>query len=203
MRRNVLARLGTALLLVAAVGGCDGARHTTSFSIPPPDARTKLAGAGGIGVKVSVSDLRTDTSRLAGILDAFTQRVVIKVVTTQAVDAEVAKSIEMELASRGIRPAEGPAFLLVDIATAEGTASASFTGMYVWGDVVLSAKVLSGDGRILYSQDYRRNQKGFVPGMFPTKDEGKAQMEIVMAATIREMIDDGKLVEALIDGQGR
>lgn len=190
------------LALIAGLGGCTFT-HTTDLFIPPPDARPRIGGAETMGVKVSVSDLRRDKTQIGTGRNEPPSGANVKVVSRQPVDAVIGRAIEAEFAARGFNLGGGPAFLLVDVKAVNSEAVWAMFHTAVMGEVVLAAQVLNPDGRILYTNQYRQREHHGNAVLIGHEEEGKVQLEIVLAAAIRSLAEDDGLIEALVDANRR
>lgn len=191
-----------ALAAVMLLGGCVYT-HTTNLSLPPPGARVAQAGADGIALKVSVSDARADRTNIGTLHSAVDRSYKYVVVPNQPVERAVAMAIEAEFAARGYRLANGPAFLLVDIQKADSRAVWDLFRTDVSGDSALVAKVINADGVVLYSHTYSAGEQASNKVFIGNYDEGKVQLEKVMASAIRDLADDSALVQALMQANRR
>lgn len=191
-----------ALALLLSLSACIRT-HTTDLAVPAPGARTQVAGASGIGVKVSVSDERLDKGNI-GTLKAVTDpKSRWVVVPRQSIEDVISRGVEEEFKARGFRIADGPAFLLVDIRKADSSALWSLFRTNVTGEVELSARVIDSDGKIAYANAYELSERAVNKVFIGNHDESKVVLEKVLAATIATMADDGRLIRALIEAKDR
>lgn len=195
-------RFGSLLLAGLMLTGCVRT-HTTDLAMPPPEVRLQVAGAQNIGVKVSVSDARWDKTNIGFGYSAADRRNKTPVVSNQPVELVVAQGIEAELKARGFQVAEGPAFLLVDVTVLESGATWHLFRTDVEGRTGISAQVLDMGGRKLYARPYHRSENTSNQVAMGNWDEGKVQLEKVLAATVRDMFEDDSLIQALIDANRR
>ncbi|CAA7619422.1 exported hypothetical protein [Magnetospirillum sp. LM-5] len=192
------------LILAAAlaVTGCVRT-HMTDLALPPPGARTKQGGAENVGLKVSVADKRIDRTNIGYGSSYASPETKFMVIPNQPIDGRIAATIEAEFLARGYRLDEGPAFLLVDIERADSRAIWYLARTAVTGDAKLKATVLSAKGDILYSKAYQAKEDATNSVFIGNYDEGKEQLEKILAKTIRDMADDDRLIQALFAANRR
>lgn len=184
------------LAAILTVTGCVRT-HTTDLSMAPPGVRMHQGGAGAVGLKVSVSDKRVDRTNIGTAYSGADRSTKFVVVPSQAIDARIAAAIESEFAARGYRLGDGPAFLLVDIEQADSNAIWHLMRTAVMGDARLAASVVTSDGRTLHSKAYQAREEATNSVLIGNYDEGKEQLEKVLAKMIHDMADDDQLVQAL------
>lgn len=192
------------LILAAAltVTGCVRT-HMTDLAVPPPGARAKQGGAETVGLKVSVADKRVDRTNI-GFGSSYASRdTKFMVIPNQPIDGHIAAAIQAEFSARGYRLGEGPAFLLVDIEQADSSAIWYLARTAVTGDARLKATVLSSKGDILYSKAYQAKEDATNTVFIGNYDEGKEQLEKMLAKAIRDMAEDDRLIQALFAANRR
>lgn len=191
------------LLVALSLSACMGRPHVTDLAVPPPGIRASVGGAEAVGVKVSVSDLRAEKAKVGVLQSATDPNTKLDLLVRQPVDEVVAKGIQAEFKARGFRAGDGPAFLLVDIQKIDCSATWYLGRTAVWGEAVLAAQVLNADGRILYANVYKRRDDTTNNVIIGHYDEGKEQLEAVLAQTIRAMAEDDNLIQALVTANRR
>ncbi|MBC7952989.1 MAG: hypothetical protein H7Z12_14375 [Rhodospirillaceae bacterium] len=200
MIRRVLA-----LVLVVALGGCVRTR-TVEFQVAAPEVQSNASWTQSVDVSVVVADLRSDQLKLGksyvrGVGGGTGE---YSVQTSKNMDAAIKQGIEAEFRSRGVSRFEGPAKLLVNVSKAEGTTWVAPWNVDVDADANLAAKVIGADGAVLYERTFRRREpgKGEVWTM-DTVEQGAYHLQRVMASVIRDMVDDERLVLALVKASRR
>jgi hypothetical protein len=194
MRRSWMI-LFAALTLSACV---ETGPRITDLAVPAPGIRAPIGGAEAVGIKLSVTDLRAEKAKVGVLQSALDAKVTRDLLVRQPVDQVIAKGIEAEFKARGFRMAEGPAFLLVDIQKVDCSATWYLGRTAIWGEAVLTAQVLNADGKVLYSNVYKRRDSTTNNVAIGHYDEGKDQLEAVLVLTIRSMAEDDNLIQALV-----
>lgn len=190
-------RSSVLVMLILALGGCVRTLNT-DFAVPAPGLRTGVGGAEAVGFKVSVNDIRSDKTNIGTSRNVPDSGDVFVLKPRQPVEEAVSLGIQAEFQARGFRHGNGPAFLLVDIATMDSTAIQSLFRANLTGNVALSAQVVSEEGRVLYTNLYRRSDTAIEKLFFNTHDEGADHLAAVLGSTIRTMAEDDGLILALI-----
>ncbi len=190
-------RKGWVLVVMAfALCGCVHTR-TMDFAVPAPELRTTAAWGNSVGVGVSVSDKRIDRTTLGKALVNNGATYIVQ--PRQGLEEALTQGIKTELQTRGVRLADGPAFLLVDISKADSITRISAFNIDVAANAEMAVQVLGADGRNYFQQTYRRYEagKGEIWTM-DTVEQGTFRLEKIMAELIREMIEDDRLAQALV-----
>jgi uncharacterized lipoprotein YajG len=185
-----------AVALAVVLSGC-AKTGRVDFVLPAPEARTAVPWGQGTGVSVSVSDQRVDRTKI-GITYMPWEYVLI---ANDGLVNPVHKHILSELEARGIRRAEGPAFLLVDIVEADSrsTLKGGMQPAEIEIKAELSVQVVGADGRRHYRQSYRHAEhtKGEYYA-WNWRSQGIDRLEMIMGALVREMLEDPALGRALV-----
>lgn len=187
------------LIVVVALtlSGCVRTR-TIDFTVPPPESRTDAAWAQLVGVSVSVSDKRIDRTNVGRSLvpGASLQNHVI--VSSRSVEEAMQQGLLAELKGRGVKRMDGPAFLLVDITKAEGTTTSSAFRIDVMAEVEFTAMVVGTGGNVGYRRVFSRVEAGKADWTLDYHPQGAYRLQKVIGDLIREMVDDDRLIQALI-----
>lgn len=190
--------IAIALVALLSLGGCVRT-SAINFAVPAPTVQMPAAWSQAVKVSVSVSDKRLDKTNIgrAAAVNGQGQYIIH---SQTPLDEAVRKGVVAELEGRGVRVSDGPAFLLVDIVKADSFNLNKMMTIEVTAEAELEAQVLGADGRVHHRQTYRRRETG--NSEFWTMDyveQGAFRLQTVMGGLIREMFEDMRLIQALMD----
>ncbi|CAA7619424.1 hypothetical protein MTBLM5_30135 [Magnetospirillum sp. LM-5] len=186
------------ILITLAVSGCVRTR-TVEFTPPGPESRNGASWAQMVGVNISVIDKRTDKTNIGRAQAANSDLHRFVVQSTNNPQDAIKQRVEAELRARGVNRLDGPAYLLVDILKLDSATDISNFRVGVVAEAALSAMVMGADGATRHQKIYQRKETG--QGEYWTLDtveQGAYRLQKVVAGLIQEMIDDDRLIQALI-----
>lgn len=147
---KILQLAGGSLLAAALLNGCAFPTQYASLSYVPQTGVSQIAGAGAVGVKVEVNDLRTTQKDRVGSIPGMFNSEAGLILTTDNVPGLVKSAIETELASRGFNLGGSNVLVVAELSifyhqyndmVATGT-----------GNVTMSVQVKRADGNAIYAK---------------------------------------------------
>lgn len=193
MRSRGFAALCLSLLILS---GCVRT-HNADLKLADPGPRQGYNGPAIKGMAVAVIDKRPNKDKIGTNWATSDTRSTWNVVPTRPVADTVRDGVVAEFQARGLKVGDGPARLQVDIYNVDSRAVWHLFRTQAYGSAMFTVTVLGPSGQSYFKKDFVDGEERWNEVFVGNQDEGKVQLEAVLAKMITAMADDQALGIAL------